>query len=65
MATHKLSYYQRTGRKIGRPASPLITGHGSVARYKHGIAPCRCEECREAWRLYQAAYRARTRGVKC
>jgi hypothetical protein len=33
-------------------------GHGILARYRAG---CRCEECREAQRLYMRCYRAARR----
>jgi hypothetical protein len=39
-----------------RNANGGVSPHGTAARYK-GRPPCRCDECREGWRLYKGARR--------
>jgi hypothetical protein len=31
--------------------------HGTTARYKHRLDPCRCELCKKAYREYMKNYR--------
>lgn len=47
------------GKKIAR-ANGGVMPHGTAGRYKSN-PPCRCDECRQAWRLYKVARRAARR----
>jgi hypothetical protein len=46
-------------RRSGRPPGEFIAACGTVGRYHHVKFPCRCPKCKEAWRVYQARYRAK------
>jgi hypothetical protein len=50
----------RAGKKRAR-ASGGVMPHGTPGRYKSN-PPCRCDACREAWRLYKRARREAKRG---
>jgi hypothetical protein len=43
------------GKKLAK-ANGGVMPHGTPGRYKSN-PPCRCDECREAWRLYKGARR--------
>ena len=34
-----------------------VPEHGTVARYRHRVHPCRCSRCKEAWNDYIRNYR--------
>jgi hypothetical protein len=44
-------------KRIGRPPVPLV--HGTVTGYAN--RRCRCDGCREAWRVYRKDIRERDR----
>src|SRR5262245_7374136 len=43
--------------RVKGPRAPL-PDHGTIARYRSRYDPCRCGDCRRAWRIYCAPYTA-------